>query len=793
MGAPLENARADVCGAITRLSLAVIDVLTLSEPRQAALAVEKLWAGLGTLSDVYIVANLQLPSKLGGVLFGLYNKNDHGKILELAVMGKITKVLLRYVRADGRLHTLNLQNAHLADGRSHSLMLRLGGLRRRSLSAELYVDCRLADTAASLPALGNLPSDTNQVEIRHGQKTYARVQGSVQFLSLVLGGSVAKAGALADCPFQDSSNAVGVDVSAVLGDHLKALIGQLIIFNQVLGELRLDIREQNTILECQVCGFHEPRSRCSPNPCFRGVACVESLHFPGFTCGSCPAGFEGNGTHCEDVDERPLTAAGSCFSFLWEGVSVSCPGLLQMPAAVNTGFHGKQPRDSTHCSLGGAEACTAGWTLSYDLSPTHTILRVDLRKTKKHLFPFFNQFFEVLRSCLQDNCRLFPNKDQQNSDSDSFGDSCDNCPTVSNPDQRDTDNNGQGDACDQDIDGDGIPNVLDNCPKVPNPMQTDRDRDGSETNPMQRRRRTPGLEDNCPDVPNSSQLDSDNDGLGTTATTTTTTTAERLGDVCELDFDNDAVQDALDACPESAEVTLTDFRAFQTVVLDPEGDASDLTTAVVLKPGLVFRPGLAVGYTAFNGVDFEGTFHVNTVTDDDYAGFIFGYQDSASFYVVMWKQTEQTYWQNVPFRANAEAALQLKAVKSDTGPGEYLRNALWHTGDTPGQTKLLWKDPRNSGWKDKTSYRWKLSHRPQIGYIRLRLFEGAELVADSGVVLDSSMRGGRLGVFCFSQENIIWSNLRYRCNGKNTRPCDSRFRLSSVQVHRRILYSSFES
>ncbi|RXM93565.1 Thrombospondin-3b [Acipenser ruthenus] len=26
------------------------------------------------------------------------------------------------------------------------------------------------------------------------------------------------------------------------------------------------------------------------------------------------------------------------------------------------------------------------------------------------------------------------------------------------------------------------------------------------------------------------------------------------------------------------------------------------------------------------------------------------------------------------------------------------------------------------------------------------------------------MRGGRLGVFCFSQENIIWSNLRYRCN-----------------------------
>lgn len=71
---------------------------------------------------------------------------------------------------------------------------------------------------------------------------------------------------------------------------------------------------------------------------------------------------------------------------------------------------------------------------------------------------------------------------------------------------------------------------------------------------------------------------------------------------------------------------------------------------------------MSVGYTAFNGVDFEGTFHVNTVTDDDYAGFVFGYQDSSSFYVVMWKQTEQAYWQNLPFRATAQPALQLKVL-----------------------------------------------------------------------------------------------------------------------------------
>lgn len=44
-----------------------------------------------------------------------------------------------------------------------------------------------------------------------------------------------------------------------------------------------------------------PLPQCAPGYCFSGVACTETAS--GASCGPCPPGFTGNGTHCTDINE----------------------------------------------------------------------------------------------------------------------------------------------------------------------------------------------------------------------------------------------------------------------------------------------------------------------------------------------------------------------------------------------------------------------------------------------------------------------------------------------------------
>ncbi|XP_033101044.1 thrombospondin-1-like [Anneissia japonica] len=469
-----------------------------------------------------------------------------------------------------------------------------------------------------------------------------------------------------------------------------------------------------------------PVDACLSSPCFYGADCI-SYKNGTYDCGPCPVGYRGDGHHCKDINEC-VEAPEACFNFMGQHMCTNTvPGYSCKPCPL--GFRGNQPNG---------------------VGLYHAYRHKQVNLTKHDIKQRLDNW--------EDNCPYIANANQIDTDDDGYGDLCDNCPFDANPEQTDSDVDTVGDLCDTnfDRDDDGVQDDLDNCPDTPNASQRDHDNDG--------------FGDSCDD-------DDDNDGHYDIVDncrlvynpTQNDTNENGRGDLCEEDFDGDGVVDRLDACPENVNIQRTDLSAFEMVRLDPEGSVQNDPFWMVRNHGkelvqtINSDPGLAVGYDAFEGVRFSGTFYVNIQRDDDYAGFIFGYQSSHRFYVVMWKQVKQLYWQMEPFKAIATTGLQIKLVNSVTGPGEALRNALWHTGDTEDQVKLIWTDPNEIGWKDFTAYRFSITHKPDDGYIRVSMHEGSKLLSDSGDLYDTTLRGGRIGLYCFSQAMVFFSDLEYKC------------------------------
>lgn len=101
------------------------------------------------------------------------------------------------------------------------------------------------------------------------------------------------------------------------------------------------------------------------------------------------------------------------------------------------------------------------------------------------------------------------------------------------------------------------------------------------------------------------------------------------GDACEPDGDGDGIRDDLDNCPNNTQIYKTDFSSFQTVMLDPIGESQLDPNWVIYNEGAEITqtvnndPGLAVGYDRIGGVDYEGTFFIDTNNDNDFVGFVF--------------------------------------------------------------------------------------------------------------------------------------------------------------------------
>ena len=140
----------------------------------------------------------------------------------------------------------------------------------------------------------------------------------------------------------------------------------------------------------------------------------------------------------------------------------------------------------------------------------------------------------------------------------------------------------------------------------------------------------------------------------------------------------------------------------------------------------------------------EGTWRVNTGSDDDLMGFVFGHQDSSHFYLFDWKQTDQNNRYG-----RAEAGMSVKVIDAASTLGAL---DLWPTAGNGARVRNLFQN--RIPWQDFVTYRFVLEVRP--GHFTITVSEG-DLTLATISIDDATYRSGRFGFYNYSQSAVEYS------------------------------------
>ncbi|MCA1780139.1 MAG: putative Ig domain-containing protein, partial [Xanthomonadaceae bacterium] len=144
----------------------------------------------------------------------------------------------------------------------------------------------------------------------------------------------------------------------------------------------------------------------------------------------------------------------------------------------------------------------------------------------------------------------------------------------------------------------------------------------------------------------------------------------------------------------------------------------------------------------FNAVNkrIEGTWLVATLSDDDFIGFVLGYQDIYKSYLFEWKKNAQG---NTP-RGYSFNIYDLPSDGSEGAPDFQGANTVQgmslHSNDV--------------GWISHRLYDYTIDYRP--GDIKVSIREGGQILEEFQIT-DDRLLDGRFGIFNFSQSNTVFT------------------------------------
>ena len=150
------------------------------------------------------------------------------------------------------------------------------------------------------------------------------------------------------------------------------------------------------------------------------------------------------------------------------------------------------------------------------------------------------------------------------------------------------------------------------------------------------------------------------------------------------------------------------------------------------------QPTYFVSDTNYINTNFQGSFEVTTAVDDDFIGFVFGWNGLDDYYLFDWKQTTQT----VSGRTGQEG-FTLSKISGGT-PADI---EFWDHDST--YIDVLATQYGDVGWADNTSYDFELNYTNTEISITI---DGVEIFNVAG-----AYDTGKFGFYNYSQSDVTYA------------------------------------
>ena len=201
-----------------------------------------------------------------------------------------------------------------------------------------------------------------------------------------------------------------------------------------------------------------------------------------------------------------------------------------------------------------------------------------------------------------------------------------------------------------------------------------------------------------------------------------------------------------------AQAALLDLSSWTEVTLDlggqPVGDwvlssgNTEVTQIINADPSFYLNNLNQTNYL------MQGSWSVETTSDNDFMGFVFGHQDNSHFYLMDWKQGQQNY-----VGTTAQEGFSLKKISASSVSDLTLAD-FWSSAGTTNTTILDTFYGSSAGWVDLTSYDFFLDFKP--GQFSVTVKDGTTELWNS-TVNDSTYTYGQFGFYNFSQQQVKYA------------------------------------